>query len=378
MASLSTIYQNAGPGVGARSGNVVQSYVDPRAAALRANMPTDPNQAVAYAMANRIDPTQLGLNAGQINYGEQGNMGAVWNLATGQMESTTGQPYMANAGNGGGAYPAGPTAGYDMTGASQPQGGVPGWQAYNAANPASGSTPLGAPGFGTLPPGDPNAPTAGIPTGEQPNGPGYSGLGGPAPAPLGGGMATAGMGLGTLDPSGTSLATPGAGSSSPYDVANFLDPSMGFQMDQGMRALGSSAAAGGQTFSGNTLKDILNYSQGLASTDYGNAFNRAQQQQQFGYGVQKDNQTIPFQQEMQLAGLGMQGNAINADLSKSLAGLISGNTIAGGQAAGAGTIGGNNAITQMLTSIFGNLQGNSTLQQILARAGGTPAPATTA
>jgi hypothetical protein len=31
----------------------------------------------------------------------------------------------------------------------------------------------------------------------------------------------------------------------------------------------------------------------------------------------------------------------------------------------------------MLSSIFGNLQSNQTLQQILARAGGTPAASTT-
>jgi hypothetical protein len=189
-----------------------------------------------------------------------------------------------------------------------------------------------------------------------------------------------GGGLGILDPNGVNLATAGGNDpNNPYAVANYLDPSMGFQMQQGLRALGSSAAAGGQTFSGNTLKDILGYSQGMASTAYNTAADRAMADRTFGYGVQKDTQTIPFAQQMQLAGLGMQGNAINADLSKSLAGLLSANTIAGGQAAGAGTIGGNNALTGMLSQIFGGLQGNQTLQQILARyapQGTTPAATT--
>lgn len=131
--------ESAPTGMGGGQHHVLQSYTDPRAASLMAGAPSDPMQREAYAVANRISPAQLGLSNDQINYAEQGNMGAVWDKKTGQMVSTTGQPYMANAGNGGGPVP-GTLSGGDMTGASQQQGGTPGWQAYNAANPGHPGT----------------------------------------------------------------------------------------------------------------------------------------------------------------------------------------------------------------------------------------------
>jgi hypothetical protein len=53
-----------------------------------------------------------------------------------------------------------------------------------------------------------------------------------------------------------------------------MDPSYAFRERQGMKALQNSAAARGGLLSGNTLKGIQDYSQGLASTEYGNAYNR--------------------------------------------------------------------------------------------------------
>lgn len=53
-----------------------------------------------------------------------------------------------------------------------------------------------------------------------------------------------------------------------------MDPSYAFREQQGMKALQQSAAARGGLLSGTTLKGIQNYGQGLASTEYGNAYNR--------------------------------------------------------------------------------------------------------
>lgn len=58
-----------------------------------------------------------------------------------------------------------------------------------------------------------------------------------------------------------------------------LDPSYQFRLQQGMRALENSGAARGMTGSGQNLADIVNYSQGAASQEYGNAFNRFQTEQ---------------------------------------------------------------------------------------------------
>ena len=53
-----------------------------------------------------------------------------------------------------------------------------------------------------------------------------------------------------------------------------MDPGYKFREQQGMKALQQSAAARGDLLSGSMLKGIKDYSQGLASTEYGNAYNR--------------------------------------------------------------------------------------------------------
>lgn len=53
-----------------------------------------------------------------------------------------------------------------------------------------------------------------------------------------------------------------------------MDPSYGFRQAEGLKALQQSAAAQGGLLSGSTLKAIQRYGQDLASTEYGNAYNR--------------------------------------------------------------------------------------------------------
>ena len=107
----------------------------------------------------------------------------------------------------------------------------------------------------------------------------------------------------------TPNATGGFTTTNPYDVSNYLDPSMAFTMANGLRSLNSNQAASGQLSSGNSLKDILGYSQGLASTNYNNAVGQAQNDRNFGYNVALNDQTIPFNQQLQLAQLGMRARA---------------------------------------------------------------------
>lgn len=47
-----------------------------------------------------------------------------------------------------------------------------------------------------------------------------------------------------------------------------------FSMSEGLRALQSKALAGGKFFSGQTTRDVLKFSQGLASQEYDNQFKR--------------------------------------------------------------------------------------------------------
>jgi hypothetical protein len=53
------------------------------------------------------------------------------------------------------------------------------------------------------------------------------------------------------------------------------EPGFQFRLDQGRKALESSAAGKGVLRSGGTLKDILGYGQNFASQEYGNVYNRA-------------------------------------------------------------------------------------------------------
>lgn len=63
----------------------------------------------------------------------------------------------------------------------------------------------------------------------------------------------------------------------PFDMTKFeADPGYGFRMQEGMKALENSAAARGGLLSGATLKGVNRFSQGLASQEYQNAFNRYQ------------------------------------------------------------------------------------------------------
>lgn len=59
------------------------------------------------------------------------------------------------------------------------------------------------------------------------------------------------------------------------------DPGYQWRLDQGLKALQGSAAARGSLQSSGTMKDILDYSQGAASQEYQNAYNRFAQNQQF-------------------------------------------------------------------------------------------------
>jgi hypothetical protein len=66
----------------------------------------------------------------------------------------------------------------------------------------------------------------------------------------------------------------------PYFQKNFgaadfqADPGYQFRMDQGQKALERSAAAKGGLQSGGFMKGLADYSQGLASQEYGNAYSR--------------------------------------------------------------------------------------------------------
>lgn len=62
-----------------------------------------------------------------------------------------------------------------------------------------------------------------------------------------------------------------------FGAADFnADPGYQWRAEQGMKGLERSAAARGGLLSGGAMKDAMNYNQGAASQEYGNAYNRFQ------------------------------------------------------------------------------------------------------
>ena len=93
------------------------------------------------------------------------------------------------------------------------------------------------------------------------------------------------------------------------DIKGQLDPSMQFTMDEGLKALQRSAAGRGRLNSGGTLKDINTFAQGLASTNYGNAYSRAYQNSLMNYQSGMENQANRFQRLNSLGQMGYNATA---------------------------------------------------------------------
>jgi len=119
-------------------------------------------------------------------------------------------------------------------------------------------------------------------------------------------------------------AQPVAQTAQPTDMASLMgmDPGYQFRQSEGAKGVERSAAARGGLFSGRAAKDLTRFNQGLASSEFGNAWNRLSG----------------------LAGIGQ--NATNSDMAQSTnfanssANLITGS----GNARASGYVGAGNAI----------------------------------
>lgn len=245
-----------------------------------------------------------------------------------------------------------------------------------------------------------------------------AGGGGATPPPAAGGGAGAGY-LGP--PTGNVQSSAGAGpvgqpNWANIDVSKFLDPNVQWRIGQGTAALENSAAAKGGLLSGSALKGISDYANNQAGQAYADAQNAAfrdrdfmrgtytndrdyqtaldewnknfgQHQYEFGvganqwdrnfgeqqrrfdtgvnqddrnffYNANRDDRNFNYQSLMDLARLGQYGTTGNAGLLDSLARYLSANTIASGQAGASGTMGGANAINQIISQLLGQYSNN--------------------
>lgn len=104
------------------------------------------------------------------------------------------------------------------------------------------------------------------------------------------------------------------------------DPGYRFRLDQGNQAIERSAAARGTALSGQTLRALQDYAQGLASQEYGNAYDRALGQNDLAYTRLSDLVRL---------GYGAGGNLLDARLRAG--GAQAGNLLDAGQFAGRAT-----------------------------------------
>lgn len=193
----------------------------------------------------------------------------------------------------------------------------------------------------------------------------YRGLGYGALTEIGGGMAGRqpiydDQGNITGFQTGTGYLT---GQLTPQKIQEYLDPSMAFRMKYGTQATERLRNVGEGAFSGNTLRALNEYGQGFASTEYGNAFGRAQ-------GERKDIYNILAN----IAGMG-QG-AVNTGVSagQSTAQNLGQLAVGGAQAQAAGQVGAANAIGGAVSNL-GNMY---YLNQLIKPTPTTVAPTTVA
>jgi hypothetical protein len=108
-------------------------------------------------------------------------------------------------------------------------------------------------------------------------------------------------------------------------LAQYLDPSMAFRQRLGEQSTARLANVGGGALSGNTMRALNEFGQNLASTEYGNAFNRFQTERGNIYNTLAN-----------IAGMGQQSVNTGVQAGQNLAaqqtGLITGQAAA--QAAG--------------------------------------------
>ena len=136
-----------------------------------------------------------------------------------------------------------------------------------------------------------------------------------------------------------------------YGAQDFqTDPSYQWRLQQGQQAANQAANMSGGLLSGNTLRGMQDYTQGLASTEYNNAFNRYQTQRQGIYNTLAG-----------IAGIGQNAQNTTSNLAQNVAGNIGQANIGAASALGAGQVGAANAYGNALNTL-----GNTfTLSQLL-------------
>jgi hypothetical protein len=141
------------------------------------------------------------------------------------------------------------------------------------------------------------------------------------------------------------------------------DPSYGFRLAEGQKALERQAAARGGLISGGALKAATRFGQEMGSLEFGNAYNRALTS--YGTDVARENQL--YNRQAALAGIGQTATNLVGTAGQNYATNV-GNLMTGaGAATAAGQVGMSNALTGGLGTYLNYTQGNALLDALRNR-----------
>jgi hypothetical protein len=131
------------------------------------------------------------------------------------------------------------------------------------------------------------------------------------------------------------------------------DPGYQFRMDEGMRGVENSGSARGGVLGGRTLKELMRYGQGFASNEYGNAYNRF-----------NNDLTTKWNRLASVAGAGQTATRDVGVSGTNGVNQINENTVGAGNARASGYIGVGNAITGGAQSLGNFYQNQRMMQQM--------------
>jgi len=124
------------------------------------------------------------------------------------------------------------------------------------------------------------------------------------------------------------------------------DPGYQFRMNEGMRGVNNNMSAQGMSLSGATMKALQKYGQGMASQEYGNAYDRFSKDRQFDYGVWGDAYNRQAEEKGQqwgrgtsLANVGINAANQMGNYSMNAGQSVADTVIGGGNAKAAGIMG---------------------------------------
>ena len=153
-------------------------------------------------------------------------------------------------------------------------------------------------------------------------------------------------------------------------------PGYQFQLQQGLSALQNSAAARGGLLSTGTAKNLEQYAQGTAASNYQNVFNNALSAYNTNYGVHSNEQNALFNRLYSAAGLGENAETSLANVNQAGTGNLTSNIfntaelagqdrMGGATARAGGIVGGANALIGGISGGANALGQGISLQSIL-------------